>query len=219
MEKKKKSVASIPDNYVSILQLQERWLKEKERKQKNPKYSVDRGVKAKQQVDHGQRRRQEENVVTASKPSVKPEEKGLGGGSLMHSAVNRCNKEPKCVKKDELKGSANVSNKEEDRGDPREKKKSDPTKEDTRRVFTAKGELAAKEETKFQERCWIKKRVEEEGETKEVKGPARLTSGQGYSRNQRHGWSSTRVIRAPTGTMVWVKKGNNDGDAGESGGV
>ncbi|XP_010486081.1 PREDICTED: DNA ligase 1-like [Camelina sativa] len=199
-KQKKKSLASIPDNYVSILQLQERWLKEKERKQRKQKDSVERGVKAKQQqVDHEQPRRQEESAV-------KPKEKGLCGVSRMHSAVDRCKKESKWVKKEELEVSAAiVSNKDEVGGDPREKKKSDPVKEDTRRVFTSKGEHAAKEETKFQKR-WIKKRVEEE-----VKGPTRLTSGQGYYRNQRHDWS------IPTRAMVWVKKGNNHGAAGENG--
>ncbi|CAE5956710.1 unnamed protein product [Arabidopsis arenosa] len=207
--KKKKSVASIPANYVSILQLQERWLKEKEQKQKEKDF-VERGVK--QQVDHGQRRRaEEEDAVKAMETIVKLGEKGMQCG------VNRCKNEPKGVKKEEIEVSAIVSSKDDVGGDSREKKKKTPVKENTRRAFKPKGENAAKEETQFFQNRWIKKKVEEEGETSEVKEPARLNSKQGYYQNQRHDWSSTRVIRATTSTMVWVKKGTNDGAAGENG--
>lgn len=201
-EEKKKSVASIPDNYVSILQLQERWMKEKERKHKQ-KDLPERGVK--QQVD---RRRDEENVMKVVKPSVKHEEEGLSGGFRMHCGVNRSKKEPNKV-------SAIVIKKDEDGGDLTEKKKNNPVKEDT---FTSKGENAAKEEAQFRNR-WIKKKVEEEEESRQVNGTARLNSGHGYSRNQRRDWSSTRVIKITTRTMVWVKKGKNDGAAGDYGNV
>ncbi|CAL9213933.1 unnamed protein product [Arabidopsis halleri] len=212
MMKKKKSVASIPANYVSILQLQERWLKEKEQKQKEKDF-VERGVK--QQVDHGQRRRAEEEdavkVVKAMETKVKLGEKGMQCG------VNRCKKEPKGVKKEEIEVSAIVSNKDDVGGDSREKKKKYTVKENARRAFKYKGENAAKEETHFFQNHWVKKKVEEEGETSEVKEPARLNSKQGYYQNQRHDWSSTRVMRATTSAMVWVKKGKNDRAAGDNG--
>ncbi|CAA0171959.1 unnamed protein product [Arabidopsis thaliana] len=209
-KKKKKSVALIPANYVSILQLQERWLKEKEKKQKEKDF-VERGVK--QQVDQRQRRREEEeNVVKAMETKVKLEEHSLSGGVRMHCSVNRWKRDQVCVKKEEIKVSGIVSNKDEDSVDSREKKKKNPVKENTRRVFKSKGENAAKEVTQ----CWIKKKVEEERETSEVKGTARLISKQGYYQNKRHDWSSTRVIRATTSTMVWVKKGKKDGAVGEN---
>lgn len=183
--KRKSSLASIPANYLSILQLQERWLKEKDRKQKE-KHSVEREL-------NGQRRRQEEeDVVKAIEPKGKLEENNLGGGCFcMHCGMNRCKKEPKCVEKKELKVSAIVSNKDEhDGGDSSELKKIAPVKE---------GENAARdsivEETKFHD-VWIKKRVEEQGRA--VKGPARLHS---------------RQNQTTTRTMVWVKKGKKDGAA------
>lgn len=124
---KMKSVASIPASYVSILQLQERWMREKERKQKKGGL-VEREVK--QQVN-GQRRREEEEDVTkvveaTMEPRVKLEEKGLSGGFLSHCGVNRWTKEPNCIEKEELEEvSATVSKKEEDggEGDSREEKK------------------------------------------------------------------------------------------------
>ncbi|EFH65862.1 hypothetical protein ARALYDRAFT_470661, partial [Arabidopsis lyrata subsp. lyrata] len=181
MKKKKKSVASIPANYVSILQLQQRWLKEKEQKQKEKDY-VERGVK--QQVDHGQRRREDEEEGS----------KGHGNKSEARGSV----------KKEEIEVSAIVvSNKDDVGGDTREKKKKYTVKENARRAFKYKGENAAKEGT----HCWIKKKVEEQGETSEVKEPARLNTKQDYHQNQRHDLSSTRVMRATTSTMVWVKKG------------
>ncbi|VVA90190.1 unnamed protein product [Arabis nemorensis] len=91
MEKKKidgkmNSVASSPPNYVSILQLQERWMREKDRKLKKGDL-VEREVK--QQVN-GQRRREEEEDVmkkvvekSIEVPSVKLEEKGSRGGVLL----------------------------------------------------------------------------------------------------------------------------------------
>ncbi|CAH8251362.1 unnamed protein product [Arabidopsis lyrata] len=207
MKKKKKSVASIPANYVSILQLQQRWLKEKEQKQKEKDY-VERGVK--QQVDHGQRRREDEEeeeedavkVVKAMETKVKLGEKGMQCG----------------VKKEEIEVSAIVvSNKDDVGGDTREKKKKYTVKENARRAFKYKGENAAKEGTHFFQNRWIKKKVEEQGETSEVKEPARLNTKQDYHQNQRHDLSSTRVMRATTSTMVWVKKGKNDRAAGDYG--
>ncbi|CAA7026427.1 unnamed protein product [Microthlaspi erraticum] len=223
MEKKidgkmKSSVASIPANYVSILQLQERWEKEKERKQKE-KDLAERGVK--QQVN-GQGKREEEDVMKvagAMQPRTNLEENGLGGGFRM----DRRKKESKCVEV--------CANKEENGGggDSRERKKKWSKKEMRKQggsveeivecetkaeKIVQNRENAASDsiavETQFQD-LRIKKKAE-----LEVKGPARLNSGQGgYYRNQKHDWSSTRVIRS-TGAMVWVKKGNNGGAGGEN---
>uniref|UniRef100_A0A1J3KAT0 Uncharacterized protein n=1 Tax=Noccaea caerulescens TaxID=107243 RepID=A0A1J3KAT0_NOCCA len=234
MEKKidgkmKSIVASIPANYVSILQLQERWNKEKERKQKE-KDSAERGVK--QQVN-GQGRREEEEeeamkVAETMQPRANLEERGLGGGFRM----DRRKKELKCVEKEKLEVSANKD--EDGGGDSRERKKKWSKKfvefesnNNDIQVIQGRGHMsngdiivqnrenAASDsiavETQFQD-LRIKKKAE-----LEVNGPARLNSGQGgYYRNQKHDWSSTRVIRS-TGTMIWVKKGKNHGPPGENG--
>ncbi|CAG7867498.1 uncharacterized protein LOC103843554 [Brassica rapa] len=187
---KMKSAASIPDNYVSILQLQERWMKDKERKQKEREI-VQRGVK--------------QQVNAVEEPRVKLEEMGLG------------------AEKEGIEVSAN-----EDGGDSRKKKWSkkkvnkknqggpveavvkcgsnnNPVKEETQgeKVVQNRENAACNSigvETQF------KQRVEEGGRDRNVNGAVRLNSGKGYYRNQKHDWSSTRVIKA-TKTMVWVKKG------------
>lgn len=222
---KMKSVASIPDNYVSILQLQERWMKEKEGKQKE----IDLEVKQQQQVN-GQRRREEE-------PRVKLERtKSLGG--TVHS--NRRKKETDCVEKEEADVSAIVSKKGECEGYSRERKKKRSKKKNQVKEVVESGSKAyirrqinqAKEEipgvktvqntennnnaassnslsleTQFQHLQIRKKRGEEDGRDKEVKGPAKLNSGQGHYRNQKH----------ETRTMVWVKKGDNNAAGGGNG--
>ncbi|RID48937.1 hypothetical protein BRARA_I05409 [Brassica rapa] len=184
---KMKSAASIPANYVSILQLQERWMKDKERKQKEREI-VERGVN--------------EKVNAVEEPRVKLKEMGY-------------------------EVSAIVSKKDEDGGDSRKKKWSkkkvnkknqggpveavvkcgsnSPVKEGTQgEKIVHNSENAACNsigvETQF------KQRVEEGGRDRNVNGDVRLNSGKGYYRNQKHDWSSTRVIKA-TKTMVWVKKG------------
>ncbi|CAF2051939.1 uncharacterized protein LOC106419998 [Brassica napus] len=185
---KMKSAASIPDNYVSILQLQERWMKDKERKQKEREI-VQRGVK--------------QQVNAVEEPRVKLKEMGY-------------------------EVSAIVSKKDEDGGDSRKKKWSkkkvnkknqggpveavvkcgsnnNPVKEETQgeKVVQNRENAACNSigvETQF------KQRVEEGGRDRNVNGAVRLNSGKGYYRNQKHDWSSTRVIKA-TKTMVWVKKG------------
>uniref|UniRef100_A0A1J3F0Z6 Uncharacterized protein n=1 Tax=Noccaea caerulescens TaxID=107243 RepID=A0A1J3F0Z6_NOCCA len=218
-EKMKSSVASIPANYVSILQLQERWNKEKERKQKE-KDSAERGVK--QQVN-GQGRREEEEeeamkVAETMQPRANLEEMRLGGGFRM----------------DRRKLEVSANKDEDGGGDSRERKKKWSKKfvefesnNNDIQVIQGRGHMsngdiivqnrenAASDsiavETQFQD-LRIKKKAE-----LEVNGPARLNSGQGgYYRNQKHDWSSTRVIRS-TGTMIWVKKGKNHGPAGENG--
>lgn len=84
---KMKSVASIPANYVSILQLQERWVKEKERKHKENDI-VERGL-MKHKVD-GQRRREDVmKLGETMEPRVKLEE---SGGFLRRCEVNRWKK-------------------------------------------------------------------------------------------------------------------------------
>ncbi|RID40393.1 hypothetical protein BRARA_J00439 [Brassica rapa] len=93
-----KSVASIPENYVSILQLQERWMKGKERKHK------ERDLGVKQQQVNGQREEVEE-------PMVNLEE-------CFH--IDRREKESNCIEKEV---SATVSKKGEDGGYWRERKK------------------------------------------------------------------------------------------------
>ncbi|ESQ36276.1 hypothetical protein EUTSA_v10008812mg [Eutrema salsugineum] len=199
-----KSVASVPANYVSILELQERWMKEKERNQKE-KDLVERGVKLKQQVN-GQRRREDIMKVVvvqeAMEPRVNLEGKCLGGGF----PKNQRKKKPKCVEKEQL----------EDGRDPRERKKiwskketknhveeskvdisrekNNPVKEELSKGDNAAASHLISVETQFQDL-----RVEEEG--RETEGPVRLNSGQGYYRNRKHYWSSTLV------PMVWVKKG------------
>ncbi|KAH0913557.1 hypothetical protein HID58_036878 [Brassica napus] len=157
---KMKSAASIPDNYVSILQLQERWMKDKERKQKEREI-VQRGVK--------------QQVNAVEEPRVKLKEMGY-------------------------EVSAIVSKKDEDGGDSRKKKWS---KKKGEKVVQNRENAACNSigvETQF------KQRVEEGGRDRNVNGAVRLNSGKGYYRNQKHDWSSTRVIKA-TKTMVWVKKG------------
>ncbi|KAG5375675.1 hypothetical protein IGI04_040271 [Brassica rapa subsp. trilocularis] len=95
---KMKSVASIPENYVSILQLQERWMKGKERKHK------ERDLGVKQQQVNEQREEVEE-------PMVNLEE-------CFH--IDRREKESNCIEKEV---SATVSKKGEDGGYWRERKK------------------------------------------------------------------------------------------------
>ncbi|CAH2038757.1 unnamed protein product [Thlaspi arvense] len=241
-----KSVASIPANYVSILQLQERWVKERERKQKE-KDLAESGVK--QQANGQGWREKMKVVVEAVEPRMKLEKKGLGGGFR----PNRLEKEPNC---EEAEVSATVSNKDEDGGDSQQRKKrwgkkmkkkknqdgsveeesfkseskacipreSNLVKEESPRVYVAKGDKIVQNrerdsiavESQFQD-LWTEKRVGEEASDREVKGPARLNSGHSNYRNRKHDWSSTRVIRA-TGPTVWVKKGKIDG-ASESNGV
>ncbi|CAF1923965.1 BnaC05g04400D [Brassica napus] len=203
---KMKSVASIPANYVSILQLQERWMKEKEGKHKER----DLGVKQ-QQVD-GQRKREKEE------PRVNLE-------GRFH--INRLKKETNCVDKEGVEVSATVSKKGEDGGYWRDRKKKWSKKKNKKNqggsVKEVVKSVSVKEEipgdnivqnrenaaaasnlisleTQFQH-LLIKKRVEEDGRDRQVKVPARLNSRQGYYRNQKH----------ETRTMVWVKKGENNG--------
>lgn len=230
-EKMKSSVASIPANYVSILQLQERWNKEKERKQKE-KDLAERGVK--QQVN-GQGRREEEESMkvaeTMQQPRENLEEKGLGGGFRM----DRRKKEPKCVEKE-----VSANKEEGGGGDSWERKKKFveceskayiPRENNDIQVIQGRGHMsngdiivqnrenaatASASDSIAVEPQFQDLRIEKKAEL-EVKGPARLNSGQGgYYRNQKHDWSSTRVIRS-TGTMIWVKKGNNHGNGGENG--
>ncbi|KAL0723837.1 hypothetical protein Bca4012_038436 [Brassica carinata] len=192
-----KSVASIPDNYVSILQLQERWMKEKEGKYNE----TDLGVKQQQRVR--QRRREEEE------PRVKKlEGKSLGG--TVH--VNPREKEPNCVEKEETEVSAVVSKEEKEDGEylkerkkkwSKKKNQGGSVKEVGSKAYAPKeipGEntvqnrenaAASAVETQFQH-LQIKKRVEED---RQVHGPARLNRG--HYRNQNH----------EARTMVWVKKG------------
>ncbi|XP_018489271.1 uncharacterized protein LOC108859865 [Raphanus sativus] len=190
---KMKSVALIPDNYVSILQLQERWNKDKERKQKGINI-VERGVKEKV---NEQGRREED---ATEEPRVK-------------------------IEKDGVEISAIVSKKNEDGGDLKERKKkwskkkkvnkknqsgsvNNPVKEETPgEKIVHNRENAASVDTQFQHRV-----EEEEGRDRGVNVHVR----QGYYRNQKHDWSSTRVIKA-TRTMVWVKKGESDAAAGGGG--
>ncbi|KAF8083167.1 hypothetical protein N665_0790s0028 [Sinapis alba] len=207
-----KSVASIPSNYVSILQLQERWMKEKERRKHK---ETDLGAKQQQQQVNGQRRIQEEE-----EPRV-----NLEG----HFRINRLEKEPNCVEKEEAEVSAVVSKEEEEEEDgeywtERKKKWSKKKKkkknqggsvkeilvkcvsnqvkveipgEETvqnRENTTATASNLIAVDTQFQH-LQIKKTVEENVRHRQVKGPARLNSGY---RNQKH----------ESRTMVWVKKGD-----------
>ncbi|KAL0703454.1 hypothetical protein Bca4012_069879 [Brassica carinata] len=195
---KMKSVASNPANYVSIIQLQERWIKEKEGKHK------ERDLGVKQQVD-GQPRREKEE------PRVNLE-------GRFH--INRLKKETNCVDKEGVEVSATVSKKGEDGGYWRDRKKKWSKKKNKKNqggsVKEVVKSVSVKEEipgdnivqnrenaaaasnsisleTRF-EHLLIKKRVEEDGRDRQVKVPARLNSRQGYYR-----------------TMVWVKKGENNG--------
>ncbi|KFK42960.1 hypothetical protein AALP_AA1G061500 [Arabis alpina] len=199
-EKKMKSVASIPANYVSILQLQERWMREKERKQKK---------------EVNEQRRREEDVVKVVEesmevPSVKLEEKGFISKKV--SAIvskeeenggegDSKKKKKKRSKKKNVKEIVKCEPKVSPAYIPRKENSSNPVKE------IASKDSVAEEETQFQD-LWIKKRVEEKG--REFKVPERLNNGQSYvGKNQRQHWSSTRVVRetTTTRTMVWVKKG------------
>ncbi|CAN7139078.1 unnamed protein product [Brassica rapa subsp. narinosa] len=202
---KMKSVASIPENYVSILQLQERWIKEKEGKHKETHL----GVKQ-QQVD-GQRRREKEE------PRVNLE-------GRFH--INRLKKETNCVEKEGVEVSATVSKKGEDVGYWRGRKKKWSKRENKKNqggsVKEVVKSVSVREEipedyiiqnrennslgveTQFQH-LLIKKSVEEDGRDRGgVKVPARLNGRQGYYRNQKH----------ETKTMVWVKKEENNGSGG-----
>ncbi|CAH8391676.1 unnamed protein product [Eruca vesicaria subsp. sativa] len=187
---KTKSVASIPANYVSILQLQERWKKEKELKQKGREI-VERGVKAKV---NGQGRKDEtieKGVEVFAIVSTKDED----GGDLKERKKKWSKKK---VSKKNQGGSVETNLvKEETQGE----------------IIVQNRENAADSnlisvETQFQQR------VEEDGRDRKVKGPVRLNSGKGYYRNQKHDWSATRVIKASR-AMVWVKKGENDAAVGK----
>ncbi|KAJ0250797.1 DNA ligase-like protein [Hirschfeldia incana] len=193
---KMKSVASIPDNYVSILQLQERWNKDKERKQKEREI-VERGVKEK--VNNVQGRREGKDAI----------------------------EEP--IEKDGVEVSAIVSKKDEDGGDSRERKKKLSKKKVNKKnhggsveeVVKCGSNNPVKEETPGEKIVQNRENsasdligVEEDGRVRGVNGHVRLNGGEGYYRNQKHDWSSTRVIKASR-TMVWVKKGHNDAAGGK----
>ncbi|CAN8311454.1 unnamed protein product [Cochlearia groenlandica] len=181
-----KSVASIPSNYVSILQLQERWIKEKELKQHKQVVADlrERPVKKKNQ--------QEEVEST-----VKLEVNGLVGDVV--------------VKEEDV---GRDLKRERNKKWPKKKKNQGKSMEEVvkceSRVYMSKGDNASSSkdsiavETQFQDLC-IKKSEEEEG--KEVKEHTRLNRGQDCYRNKSRVWSSTRFSR-PTRSMVWVKKNN-----------
>ncbi|KAG2260241.1 hypothetical protein Bca52824_079535 [Brassica carinata] len=197
---KMKSVASIPANYVSILQLQERWTKNKERKQKE-RDIVERGAKEKV---NGRGRREE----AVEEPRVKLEKKEVEVSAILS-------------KKDEDGGDSRKKwykkkvNKKKNQGGPVEEVvrcgSNNPVEEETQGEKIVQNRENANSigvENQSQQQ------VEENGRDREVKGPVRLNSGQGYYRNQKHDWSSTRVIK-PTRSMVWVKKGENDAAGGK----
>ncbi|KAF2591275.1 hypothetical protein F2Q70_00042036 [Brassica cretica] len=199
------SVASIPANYVSILQLQEHWIKEKELKQKEREI-VERGVKEKV---NGQGRREE----ATEEPRVKLEKEGVEVSAI----VSKKDEDSRERKKKWSKKKVNKKN----QGGPVEKVvkcgSNNPVKEETQgeKVVQNRENAACNSigvETQF------KQRVEEGGRDRKANGDVRFNSEKGYYRNQKHDWSSTRVIKA-TKTMVWVKKGENDATGGGGNGV
>lgn len=191
---KMKSVALIPDNYVSILQLQERWNKDKERKQKE-KYIAERSVKEKVN-EQGKR----EDAI--EEPRGK-------------------------IEKYRVEVFAIVSKKDEEGGDSRETKKKWKVNKKNQggsveEVVKCGSKNQVKEQTQGENANSIsvetqfQDRVEEDGRDRGVNVHVRMNGRQGCYRNQKHDWSSTRVIKA-TRTMVWVKKGESDAAAGGGG--
>lgn len=189
-----KSVALIPDNYVSILQLQERWNKDKERKQKE-KYIAERSVKEKVN-EQGKR----EDAI--EEPRGK-------------------------IEKYRVEVFAIVSKKDEEGGDSRETKKKWKVNKKNQggsveEVVKCGSKNQVKEQTQGENANSIsvetqfQDRVEEDGRDRGVNVHVRMNGRQGCYRNQKHDWSSTRVIKA-TRTMVWVKKGESDAAAGGGG--
>ncbi|KAL0732395.1 hypothetical protein Bca4012_008604 [Brassica carinata] len=200
---KMKSVASIPANYVSILQLQERWNKDKERKHKE-RDIVERGVKEKV---NGRGRREE----AVEEPRVKLEKKEVEVSAIL-------------IKKDEdggdsrKKWSKKKVNKKKNQGGPVEEVvrcgSNNPVNAETQGEIIVQYRENAAASNSIGVESQFQQRVGEGGRDREFKGPMRLNSRQGYYRNQKHDWSSTRVIKA-TRTMVWVKKGENDAAGGK----
>ncbi|CAH8339852.1 unnamed protein product [Eruca vesicaria subsp. sativa] len=183
MDGKMKSVASIPANYVSILQLQERWMKEKEGKHKER----DLGVK---QQEVNEQRRREEADVSAVVSKKKEDEDGEYSRK----------KKKKWSKKKKQGGSVKEVVKSGTKAYiPREinpLKEEIPGDKTVQNIEKAAASNSISVETQFQH-LWIKKKVEEDGRDREVKEPAKLNRGQGYYRNQKH----------ETSAMMWVKKG------------
>lgn len=200
------SVALIPDNYVSILQLQERWNKDKERKQKE-RYIAERSVKEKVN-EQGKR----EDAI--EEPRGKIEKDGVE----VFAIVSKKDEEGGDSRETKKKWSKKKVNKKNQGGSVEEVVKfgsKNQVKEQTQgEKIVQKRENAnsISVETQFQDR------VEEDGRDRGVNVHVRMNGRQGCYRNEKHDWSSTRVIKA-TRTMVWVKKGESDAAAGGVGNV
>ncbi|KAF8104016.1 hypothetical protein N665_0181s0037 [Sinapis alba] len=200
---KMKGVASIPANYVSILQLQERWMKEKGRKQKERDIVESGAVKEKvngqgEAVEEPRVKLEKEGVEVSATVSKKDED----GGGDSRERKNKWFK--KKVNKKNQDGSVEEVVKCESKA-----RENNPVKEETPgENIVQNRDNAASNSIGVETQC--QQRVEEGGRDREVKGPVRL------NRNQKHDWSSTRVIKA-TRTMVWVKKGENDAAGGGGG--
>ncbi|XP_010414194.1 PREDICTED: myosin-M heavy chain-like [Camelina sativa] len=77
--KKKKTTASIPANYISILQLQERWINEKEKKRKEEEEEERRQKQL--QVEEEKKREEEEKRLNRSNQGRKKKKSTSGGGA------------------------------------------------------------------------------------------------------------------------------------------